>query len=54
MACQVDNRENKNSNYDNTMTNVSVTCPYSDEDIKGVFTNFVCIQKYSEIQDLEN
>ena len=54
MACQVDNRQNKNSNYDNTMTNISVTCPYSDENIKGVFTKEDCIQRCSEINDLED
>lgn len=54
MACQVDNRLNKNSNYDNTMTNISVTCPYNNENEPGVFSREDCLSRCAQINDLSD
>ena len=54
MACQVDNRINKNSNYDHTMTNISVTCPYNNENEQGVFSREDCLSRCAQINDLSD
>ena len=52
MACQVDLRKNKNINYDDTNTNIIVTCPYTTSDYKGVHKKEDCINLCKDIPDI--
>ena len=54
MACQVDLRKNKNINYDDTNTNIIVTCPYTTSDYKGVHKKEDCINLCKDIPDISD
>ena len=54
MACQVDLRKDTNINYDNTNTNIIVTCPYTTSNYKGVHTKEDCINLCKDVPDISD